>query len=815
MAASAAAAGDGAPKSGERSDHIRVFLRVRPTRRPSGFFGLDEESGSVRFDVPPDAAGLMGPNNTRSQYDFRFDGLFGMTARQEDVFERVAGPAVANALAGYNATIFAYGQTGSGKTFTITGGPQRYEDRGIIPRALQRIFQQCDASRKAGGQATVWISYLEVYNEVGYDLLEDSATGGHSRAGTVPGTKALEELPRVTVREDEYGNVHLGNLSLHRAESEEEALNLLFQGDTNRAICETAMNPVSSRSHCVFTISLEQREEGSPVVRRSKLHLVDLAGSERVHKTGATGSLFREATHINSSLLALRRVIDSLHERSVRRGAARQHTHVPYRDSTITSVLRDSLGGNCKTAVVATVSGEASNTDESISTCRFAQGVARIRNEACVNLETDPAVLVARLKEQVRLLQIEKDYAAGEAGSEAEIDEEERARVAAQAVAWAKAGPEDARPPEDAPMPDLGGLSLPRIREGFRALRELARAAAAGAAAGGGGGGDSKAGAAASAEAVAELRDMKHTLAQRNHEIAALVSIARDLREKLRAGGGGGGAHPGASGAGGHSERRPVAPGEAFAPAAAAAAAHADADAGARLPSGETLPWQLLDDRDASRDRFKAAYPRRQQLRDLKQALADKYAEAKQGAGLINRARGRVVELKAAVEELRVRRAMQALADSEAAGSDGTPAATADSAPSEAETGLLVEMEEQQKRYTSAFARLRELKGEIEYTRKLLEAGSVRMQSEFEAWFAQALLERRTRLTSATTPRRHEHAAGMAAPDRAFAPSATGGAGAGAGAQAGAGGGGETDDVARFYAARDQLLKLTGGGARR
>lgn len=769
--------------------------------QPSGFFGLDEESGSVRFDVPPDSAGLVGPNNSRSQYDFRFDGLFGMAARQEDVFERVAGPAVANALAGYNATIFAYGQTGSGKTFTITGGPQRYEDRGIIPRALQRIFQQCDASRKAGGQATVWISYLEVYNEVGYDLLEDSAGGGHSRAGTVPGTKALEELPRVTVREDEYGNVHLGNLSLHRAESEEEALNLLFQGDTNRAICETAMNPVSSRSHCVFTISLEQREEGSPVVRRSKLHLVDLAGSERVHKTGATGSLFREATHINSSLLALRRVIDSLHERSVRRGGARQHTHVPYRDSTITSVLRDSLGGNCKTAVVATVSGEASNTDESISTCRFAQGVARIRNEACVNLETDPAVLVARLKEQVRLLQIEKDYAAGEAGAEADIDDEERARVAANAVAWVKAGPEDARPPEDAPMPDLGGLSLPRIREGFRALRELARAASAGSAGGAGGASESGQSAAASAEAVAELRDMKHTLAQRNHEIAALVSIARDLREKLRAGGGG--AAAGASAGGGRSDGRSAGPSEA-APVPAA-------EAGARLPSGESLPWQLLDDRDASRDRFKAAYPRRQQLRDLKQALADKYAEAKQGAGLINRARGRVVELKAAVEELRVRRAMQALADSEAAGGDGTPAPSADTAPSEAETGLLVEMEEQQKRYTSAFARLRELKGEIEYTRKLLEAGSVRMQSEFEGWFAQALLERRTRLTSASTPRRHAQAAGQAPANPAAARANAGAACAGAGA----GAGGETDDVARFYAARDQLLKLTGGGTRR
>ena len=156
-------------------------------------------------------------------------------------------------------------QTGSGKTFTITGGAERYQDRGIIPRALSAIFSAFKDATDAQYQA--YISYLEIYNEQGYDLLDPS----HE-------TKSLEELPRVQLMEDEDGNVHLKNLTMHLAGSEEEALNLLFLGDTNRAIAETPMNMASSRSHCVFTVSIESRKEGSSTIRRSKLHLVDLAG---------------------------------------------------------------------------------------------------------------------------------------------------------------------------------------------------------------------------------------------------------------------------------------------------------------------------------------------------------------------------------------------------------------------------------------------------------------------------------------------------------------------------------------------------------
>jgi kinesin family member 6/9 len=710
----------------------------------SGFFAFDEDHGMVRFDVPPESKDLLGPNNSRTQYDFRFDGLFGMKVTQETVFETLARPAVENALAGYNATIFAYGQTGSGKTFTITGGPQRYEDRGVIPRALQTIFKRLEEQRKGGAQSSVYISYLEIYNEQGYDLLDD----GSAAAAGGGMTRELEELPRVTLREDEYGNVHLGNLSVHRADSEEAALNLLFQGDTNRAVCETAMNPVSSRSHCVFTIMIEQREEGSPVIRRSKLNLVDLAGSERAHKTGAQGTLFREAVHINTSLLALRRVIDALHERLSKRGGARERVHVPYRDSTITSVLRDSLGGNCKTAVVATISAEAQHTDESISTCRFAQGVARVKNDASVNLETDPSVLVARLKEQIASLQAEKRVlaeGAGEAGRD--LTDDERGEVCRACEQWVRGGSDDAFPPEDALMPSIGGYSLPRLQEAFRFLRQLIRtcppAGASSESAPVAAGGET--------EAVAKL---KTQLAQRDREIAILVNMARELRTQAQSKDAG----------------RDL-------PMAASSSTAAPPPRGAVLPNGDVIPWKELEDKENALALFKEVYPRREQLAQAKDALREKYSEAKRLAAEVNESRAKIVEVKASVEEIRVKQAVGSLTedDSEVA---GAPA-------SEAERALLRALDAEQQRYNAAFARLKSLKGEIEYTQRLLEAGRIRLQSDFESWYARSLLDMKT-----------QGGASSAQPvAAAVMPESSGKA---------------DSDIQRFYAARDQLLKMTG-----
>lgn len=344
-----------ASASAEADSNVRIFLRVKPSRKPSGFFAWDEEASLMKYDIPRDvAAGLI--NNSRTNYKFRFDAVLGMTASQDEVFDRVGRPCVLNALNGFNSTVFAYGQTGSGKTFTITGGAERYEDRGLIPRTISMVFEEM--KRVPGRELRVHVSYLEIYNNSGYDLLDPN----HEK------TTSLEDLPRVAMLEDEDGNCHLRNLSMHAVNSEEDALNLLFLGDTNRAVSETAMNLTSSRSHCVFTLALESRRDaGSEVVLRSKLHMIDLAGSERAHKTGAKGQVLREATYINTSLHYLEMVIVALHER-----ATKGRVHIPYRNSMLTSVLRDSLGGNCKTVMVATVSPEREQTDVRLTaSCRY------------------------------------------------------------------------------------------------------------------------------------------------------------------------------------------------------------------------------------------------------------------------------------------------------------------------------------------------------------------------------------------------------------------------------------------------------------
>lgn len=500
----------------------------------------------VDFTLPQDVDRNL-VHGAKDRHQFRFDGLFNMGVAQDEVFDQVAKEAVDSALDGYNSTVFAYGQTGSGKTFTITGGAEKYQDRGLIPRSLQRIFAAMKS--RTDVQYTAYISYLEIYNESGYDLLDPSQE-----------SKALEELPKVSLMEDEDGNVHLRGLSMHMASSEEEALNLLFLGDTNRAIAETPMNMASSRSHCIFTISLESRQEGSSTVKRSKLHLVDLAGSERVSKTGAAGQLFKEATFINKSLHYLELVIVALHEQ--RKG---NRTHIPYRNSIMTSVLRDSLGGNCKTTMIATINPELEHTNESISTCRFAQRVARVQNSAKLNEETDPHVLVSQMKTKVSALEQEVAYLkakeSGESGDET-LSETDIESINTAARTWIDG-------PDNTPF-TFGPMTLERIKAAFLALRIVAISFKQQAGGGGsdqrlkhgylqdaapdtGGGasprraagqGASSSGAATDAAGYAggsgdaalvsalreEVKRLKSLTTQRDNEVALLVDVVKKLR---------------------------------------------------------------------------------------------------------------------------------------------------------------------------------------------------------------------------------------------------------------------------------------------
>ncbi|KAG5196880.1 hypothetical protein JEQ12_010334 [Ovis aries] len=376
---------------------------VKATVPAIEIYSIDEDeklTPSLEIILPRDLAdGFV--NNKRESYRFKFQRIFDQDAKQETIFENIAKPVAESlfvldldtepenkpdsifvlrfklvdfvvevcwwqshpqlgVLAGYNGTIFAYGQTGSGKTFTITGGAERYSDRGIIPRTLSYIFEQLQ--KDSSKMYTTHISYLEIYNECGYDLLDPR----HEAS-------SLEDLPKVTVLEDPDQNIHLKNLSLHQATTEEEALNLLFLGDTNRMIAETPMNQASTRSHCIFTIHLSSKEPGSATVRHAKLHLVDLAGSERVAKTGVGGQLLTEAKYINLSLHYLEQVIIALSEK--------HRAHVPYRNSMMTSVLRDSLGGNCMTTMVATLSLEKRNIDMII---RLQKEIQELKDELAI-----------------------------------------------------------------------------------------------------------------------------------------------------------------------------------------------------------------------------------------------------------------------------------------------------------------------------------------------------------------------------------------------------------------------------------------------
>ncbi|KAJ3055592.1 Kinesin- protein 6 [Rhizophlyctis rosea] len=404
---------------------IRIFSRIRPPKIRSKLSynpdrhwvtpvqpASDPNDAAARarigFRVPREqAAGMV--NHQKESYEFAFDRVLDTDVSQDEVFDVVAKPVVNSVLEGYNGTIFAYGQTGSGKTYTISGGTATYPERGIIPRSLEYIFKEITKVAnfpRSDFHFEVSISYLEIYNETGYDLLDSTREA-----------QRLEDLPKVALQEDSDERIHLRNLSCLPATTTEEALNLLFVGETNRTIAETPSNPASSRSHCLFIVSITSRKEGETRIRRSKLHLVDLAGSERVSRTGIDGLILKEAKYINLSLHYLEQVIVALHEKALGKRA-----HIPYRNSMMTSVLRDSLGGNCKTVMVATCAVEDELIDESISTCRFAQRVALIANNAMLNEEMDPQLVIARLKREVARLRAELAIARGE-GSEGDGDE--------------------------------------------------------------------------------------------------------------------------------------------------------------------------------------------------------------------------------------------------------------------------------------------------------------------------------------------------------------------------------------------------------
>ncbi|KAJ1818151.1 hypothetical protein LPJ75_001520, partial [Coemansia sp. RSA 2598] len=358
----------------------------------NGLSSGEEVTGFGGF-VRPSSMIAGGANN--GPRTFKFDYAFGPEVGQVSVYESAIAPLLSRFVEGYNVTVLAYGQTSSGKTFTMGTDAVDIVDSettGIVPRALAFLFSWLQA--QPSGMAEVRVSFLEVYNEELIDL--------------VAVTQYRGVRPPIFIREDSKGNIQWTGVKEIAVGDAQSALSLLAAGSRERQTSSTRMNGKSSRSHAIYSVTLVQtrvrQTGGGPVQIISKLHFVDLAGSERLKKTLAEGERKREGISINSGLLALGNVISALGD-----SARTTATHVPYRDSKLTHMLRDSLGGTAQTLLIACVSAAEANAAETLNTLKYASRARNIRNCGGVNMVSvggPSAAEVQALRAQVRKLRV-------------------------------------------------------------------------------------------------------------------------------------------------------------------------------------------------------------------------------------------------------------------------------------------------------------------------------------------------------------------------------------------------------------------------
>jgi kinesin family protein 1 len=333
-----------------------------------------------------------------------FDRKDSNYAGQDNLHEDLGKPLLDNAFQGYNNCIFAYGQTGSGKSYSMMGYGQEY---GIIPKICQDMFERINQMQADKNlSCTVEVSYLEIYNERVRDLLNPSNKGN------------------LRVREHPSTGPYVEDLAKLVVQSFPEIENLMDEGNKARTVAATNMNETSSRSHAVFTLTLTQKRHDVQTSmsgeRVAKISLVDLAGSERATSTGATGARLKEGAEINRSLSTLGRVIAALADMS----GGKKKTQVPYRDSVLTWLLKDSLGGNSMTAMIAAISPADINFEETLSTLRYADSAKRIKNHAVVN-EDPNARMIRELQEE--LAKLRGQLTGGASGGSGGIVEEQYA----------------------------------------------------------------------------------------------------------------------------------------------------------------------------------------------------------------------------------------------------------------------------------------------------------------------------------------------------------------------------------------------------
>ena len=370
-------------ESSNISKNMKVMVRIRPP--------LPRE---IDFDIPFRSISEVTPDNKMiiiyeylgsstdeifrqhefiqnpsmfQQHRFTFDYIFDQDSTQVEIYLKAAKPSVESLLEGYNSTILAYGQTGTGKTYTMEGFTLvPFDDkRGLVPRVVEDIFLYINNKEKIKDvKFLLRMSYLQIYNEYISDLL-------------------IPEKKNLNIRENKKKGIYVEGLSEWLVNNPNDIYTLLGKGTDNRAIASTTMNEISSRSHAIFIITLEQEihddSNNSVIKRMSKLNLVDLAGSERTRITGAKGKQLEESKKINKSLSALGNVINALTE------SKGNISHIPYRDSKLTRLLEDSLGGNCITTLITMISPCQSFINETLSSLCFAKRAKKIKNRPKIN----------------------------------------------------------------------------------------------------------------------------------------------------------------------------------------------------------------------------------------------------------------------------------------------------------------------------------------------------------------------------------------------------------------------------------------------
>ncbi|XP_074092954.1 kinesin-like protein KIF6 isoform X3 [Macrotis lagotis] len=517
---------------------------------------------------------------------------------------------------------------------------------------------------------TTHISYLEIYNECGYDLLDPR----HEAS-------SLEDLPKVTILEDPDQNIHLKNLSLQQATTEEEALNLLFLGDTNRMIAETPMNQASTRSHCIFTIHISSKEPGSATVRHAKLHLVDLAGSERVAKTGVGGQLLTEAKYINLSLHYLEQ--------------------------------------------------------ESISTCRFAQRVALIKNEAILNEEIDPRLIIIHLKKEIQELKDELAIVTGEERTE-QLTQVELNELEKKITSFL----EDQDPETKLEV----GSDMRKIHHCFYHLKKLLNERKIPEKSETSHETKDQEGEIPSKDD--ELKKLRDILKQRDNEINILVNMLKKEKKKVQdvfnlqnSSRGGTRQSLTSSPLGGG-------PDDSSKASVSITTKHTQDGSSLDYRSGfhrrkTGKKEEMSLGRQEAFEIFKQDHADSITIEDNKQILRQRFSEAKALGESINEVRSKIGHLKEEINQRQMQRVALSITDNAVGEQELDPI----------EEKLRSKMEEEKKSYKKMFTRLKGLKVEIEHLQLLMEKAKVKLKKEFEVWWIEEATNLQKKSLPANTPR--------------------------------------------------------------